>query len=114
MASSKPPPSSNSSGSSGQRDPAALLLCGARLTDGRTVDVRLGGGRIEAVGTAGSLTPGPARKSAARVDLGGYLLLPAPAEPHAHSDTALSAEPPGPVSYAPDDVQRRATEATGD
>lgn len=31
----------------------ALLLRGARLTDGRVVDVRLSGGRIEAVGTAG-------------------------------------------------------------
>ncbi|MFI5976697.1 amidohydrolase family protein [Streptomyces sp. NPDC051452] len=101
----------NPSGSSGPSDPAALLLCGARLTDGRTVDVRLSGGRIEAVGTAGSLAPGPARAAAARVDLSGYLLLPAPAEPHAHADTALSAERPGPVSYAPEEVQRRATEA---
>ncbi|MGW1909783.1 amidohydrolase family protein [Streptomyces sp. NPDC002076] len=106
----QPHPPSNSSGSSGQSDPA-LLLCGARLTDGRTVDVRLGGGRIEAVGTAGSLAPGPARTGATRVDLNGYLLLPAPAEPHAHGDTALSAEHPGPASYAPEDVQRRATEA---
>ncbi|MFJ8588029.1 amidohydrolase family protein [Streptomyces sp. NPDC093595] len=87
-------------------DTTTLLLCGARLTDGRTVDVRLGGGRIEAVGTAGSL-PAPG----ARVDLSGYLLLPAPAEPHAHADTALSADCPGPVSYATEDVQRRATEA---
>lgn len=84
-----------------------LLLTGARLTDGRTVDVRLGGGRIQAVGTAGSL-PAPALS---RVDLGGYLLLPAPAEPHAHGDTALTADGEGPVSYAPDEVQRRATEA---
>ncbi|MET8331495.1 amidohydrolase family protein [Streptomyces sp. NPDC005181] len=88
-----------------------LVLCGARLTDGRIVDVRLGGGRIEAVGTAGSLTaPG------ARVDLRGYLLLPAPAEPHAHSDTALTADSagpgsPGPASHHPEDIQRRATEA---
>ncbi|QGZ50401.1 amidohydrolase family protein [Streptomyces sp. QHH-9511] len=86
-------------------DSGSLLLCNARLTDGRTVDVRLGGGRIEAVGTAGSLTAG------ARVDLAGYLLLPAAAEPHAHADTALSADSPGPVSYASDEVQRRATEA---
>ncbi|WP_055529004.1 amidohydrolase family protein [Streptomyces graminilatus] len=102
----QPPHSSSpaSSGSSG--DPAALLLCGARLTDGRTVDVRLGGGRIEAVGTVGSLSA-----YATRVDLGGYLLLPAPAEPHAHGDTALSADADGPVSYDPPDVQRRATEA---
>ncbi|MEE1751764.1 amidohydrolase family protein [Streptomyces sp. SP18CS02] len=87
-------------------DTASLLLCGARLIDGRTVDVRLSGGRIEAVGTAGSLPT-----QGARVDLAGYLLLPAPAEPHAHADTALSADSPGPVSYATEDVQRRATEA---
>ncbi|MEV4946191.1 amidohydrolase family protein [Streptomyces sp. NPDC053755] len=87
-------------------DSTTLLLSNARLTDGRTVDVRLGGGRIEAVGTSGSLTA-----SGARVDLAGYLLLPAPAEPHAHADTALSADTPGPVSYAPEEVQRRATEA---
>lgn len=86
---------------------ATLLLSGARLADGRTVDVRLGGGRIEAVGTAGSLAA-----HLSRVDLGGFLLLPAPAEPHAHGDTALTAfGPEGPVSYAAEDVQRRATEA---
>ncbi|MFB7836726.1 amidohydrolase family protein [Streptomyces sp. NPDC058128] len=87
-------------------DSTSLLLSHARLTDGRTVDVRLVGGRIEAVGTAGSLTA-----AGARVDLAGYLLLPAAAEPHAHADTALSADSPGPVSYAPEEVQRRATEA---
>ncbi|MFE0649187.1 amidohydrolase family protein [Streptomyces sp. NPDC059534] len=87
-------------------DSTSLLLSHARLTDGRTVDVRLAGGRIEAVGTAGSLAA-----VGARVDLGGYLLLPAAAEPHAHADTALSADTPGPVSYAPEEVQRRATEA---
>ncbi|GAA3900212.1 hydrolase [Streptomyces gulbargensis] len=84
----------------------SLLLANARLADGRTVDVRLVRGRIEAVGTAGSL-PAPG----ARVDLSGYLLLPAPAEPHAHADTALTADSPGPVSYAPEEVRRRATEA---
>ncbi|MEV5441773.1 hydrolase [Streptomyces sp. NPDC052644] len=87
-------------------DTTALLLCGARLADGRTVDVRLSGGRVEAVGTPGSLGA-----HGARVDLAGYLLLPAPAEPHAHADTALAADAPGPVSYAAEDVQRRATEA---
>ncbi|WP_318201916.1 amidohydrolase family protein [Streptomyces sp. SCL15-4] len=107
----QPQPPPDPPGSSGSSGPAALLLCGARLTDGRAVDVRLGGGRIEAVGTAGSLTPGPARAGVTRVDLSGYLLLPAPTEPHVHGDTALSAEHPGPVSYAPEDVQRRATEA---
>ncbi|MDX3531098.1 hydrolase, partial [Streptomyces sp. ID05-39B] len=75
----QPPPSSGAPGGSpdGRPDPATLLLCGARLTDGRTVDVRLGRGRIEAVGTAGSLTAGPDHTPGTRVDLAGYLLLPA-------------------------------------
>ncbi|MGW3914280.1 amidohydrolase family protein [Streptomyces sp. NPDC005070] len=94
-----------------QTDPAALLLCGARLTDGRTVDVRLGGGRIEAVGTAGSLAAGASGARAARVDLDGYLLLPAPAEAHAHSDTALTADGDGPLAYDDLAIRRRATEA---
>ena len=94
-------------------DDSLLLLSGARLTDGRTVDVQLRAGRIEAVGTAGSLTRTAAADghTGSRIDLGGYLLLPAPAEPHAHSDTALTAEAGGPASQAPADVQRRATEA---
>lgn len=94
--------------------PRPLMLCGARLADGRTVDVRLGSGRIEAVGTAGSLAQGPQPAGAARVDLAGYLLLPAPAEAHAHYDTALTAVSPtsaGPPRSAPEDVQRRTTEA---
>ncbi|MFE2513941.1 amidohydrolase family protein [Streptomyces mirabilis] len=97
--------------SSGQTDTATLLLRGARLTDGRTVDVRLGGGRIEAVGTAGSLATPASASRAAKVDLDGYLLLPAPAEPHAHGDTALTADGDGPLSYDTQEVQRRATEA---
>ncbi|MCH6162036.1 amidohydrolase family protein [Streptomyces marispadix] len=94
--------------------PRALMLCGARLADGRTVDVRLGGGRIEAVGTAGSLARGPQPSGASRVDLAGYLLLPAPAEVHTHYDTALTAVSPvsaGPPRSGPEDVQRRTTEA---
>ncbi|MFD9466443.1 amidohydrolase family protein [Streptomyces sp. NPDC060027] len=97
--------------SAGQTDTAALLLCGARLTDGRAVDVRLGGGRIEAVGTAGSLAAGASGALAAKVDLDGYLLLPAPAEAHAHSDTALAADDDGPLAYDDQEIQRRATEA---
>ncbi|CAL9496945.1 N-isopropylammelide isopropyl amidohydrolase [Streptomyces sp. enrichment culture] len=108
----------------GAPPPASLVLCGARLADGRTVDVRIGGGRIEAVGTAGSLSS-PAPPWATRIDLDGYLLLPAPAEPHAHYDTALTADgdahgapgasgasPYGPWDpYDPGRVQRRAAEA---
>ncbi|THA73811.1 hydrolase [Streptomyces sp. A0642] len=104
-------PDDHAADAPGGPESSTLTLCGARLADGRLVDVRLGGSRIEAVGTAGSLVaPG------ARVDLRGHLLLPAPAEPHAHSDTALTAdgagpEAPGPASQHPDDIQRRATEA---
>ncbi|WP_371791033.1 hydrolase [Streptomyces sp. NBC_01471] len=96
-------------------DSTALLLRGARLADGRTVDVSISGGHIEAVGTAGSLTAPGSRTSASRIELDGYLLLPAPAEPHAHSDTALTADAgpgPGPAtSGSAPDIQRRATEA---
>ncbi|MFJ9827264.1 amidohydrolase family protein [Streptomyces sp. NPDC101160] len=104
--SKQPQPSPDDRAAATPAEAASLLLCNARLTDGRTVDVRLGGGRIEAVGTAGSLSA-----VGARVDLAGYLLLPAPAEPHAHADTALTADSPGPVAYTTDEVQRRATEA---
>ena len=104
------PPESHQQQPSGNGGGAAtgstvLVLGGARLADGRTVDVRLSAGRIEAVGTTGSLVPGP------RLDLGGYLLLPAPVEPHAHCDTALTADLAGPVPYTAEDVQRRTTEA---
>ncbi|GAA4784203.1 hydrolase [Streptomyces ziwulingensis] len=106
-------PQSPWSSPSGPADRGSLLLAGARLSDGRTVDVLLRGGRIEAVGTAGSLAAAgpPGTGAGARVELDGHLLLPAPAEPHAHSDTALTADAAGPVSYALRDVQFRATEA---
>jgi cytosine deaminase len=79
-----------------------LLLANAWLPDGRLVDVRVSGDRIQAVGTAGSLGPlprtalpagAPPVTSGARIDLTGYLLLPAPAEPHAHHDSAFTADP---------------------
>jgi cytosine deaminase len=89
---------------------AGLLLHGATLADGRTVDVLLRGPRIAAVGTTGSLAaPAAGGTEGTRVDLRGYLLLPAPAEPHAHLDLALTAG--GPPSDDAHDVQRRAVEA---
>lgn len=95
--------------------PPALLLTGARLLDGRVVDVRVVGDRIQAVGTAGSLghpaTPDTAAPACPRVDLRGYLLLPAPAEPHAHLDAAFSAALPGPPPDDPQALLRRVTEA---
>ncbi|SFB81860.1 hydrolase [Streptomyces aidingensis] len=91
---------------------SVLVLRGPRLPDGRTVDIRLAAGRIAAVGTPGSLTPADGTAQAAvAVDLSGYLLLPAPAEPHAHHDTALTAPAAGPPADDPAAVQRRITEA---
>jgi cytosine/creatinine deaminase len=58
-----------------------------RLVSGQLVDVRLRGSRVDAVGAPGTLPV-----AAERLDLDGYLLLPAPAEPHAHINTALTAD----------------------
>ncbi|WP_033214087.1 hydrolase [Kitasatospora phosalacinea] len=94
-----------------------LLLTGARLLDGRVVDVRISGDRIQAVGTVGSLGPLPAMPgqptvtTGARIDLSGYLLLPAPAEPHGHHDSAFSAALPEPAGDGPAELVRRATES---
>ncbi|MFF7990074.1 hydrolase [Kitasatospora xanthocidica] len=94
-----------------------LLLTGARLADGRVVDVRISGDRIQAVGTVGSLGPLPALPGAptvttgARIDLKGYLLLPAPAEAHAHYDDAFSAALPAPPPDTQGDLTQRVTEA---
>lgn len=68
---------------------ASLLLAGATLEGGRRVDVALVDGTIAEVGEPGSVSH-PA--GAKELDLRGYLLLPAPAEPHAHFDTALTAD----------------------
>ncbi|MGD9754372.1 MAG: amidohydrolase family protein [Acidimicrobiia bacterium] len=85
-----------------------MLLRSARLADGRLVDVRLSpaDGTIDAVEpsaatpartpphTEPTATAEPATEPGpdAELDLDGYLLLPAPAEPHAHLDKALTAD----------------------
>lgn len=66
-----------------------LLLQHAGLAGGQTSDVRLRGGQIETLAAAGELAPQAAEQV---LDLSGYLLLPAPAEPHAHLDKAFTAE----------------------
>jgi cytosine/creatinine deaminase len=100
----------------------SVLLGGVTLAAGQVVDVRLHGGSIAEVGPPGTLPPADEH-----LDLTGYLLLPAPAEPHAHFDTALTADHvdnptgdlPGAIqawldyqgSVTRDDFVRRATEA---
>ncbi|MEZ5259359.1 MAG: hypothetical protein R2705_21500 [Ilumatobacteraceae bacterium] len=64
-----------------------MLLRNALLTDGTTKDVRVGLDTIESI--APRLEPIDAEET---VDLSGRLLLPAPAEPHAHLDKAFLAE----------------------
>lgn len=66
-----------------------MLLSAATLADGAAVDVRTSGERIAEVAPAGSLRRGPDEDVQ---DLSGYVLLPAPAEPHAHLDKAFTAD----------------------
>jgi cytosine deaminase len=70
----------------GPQDGYDLVLGGVRLVGGQVVDAGLRGAQIGAIGAPGTLTA-----AGERLDLSGYLLLPAPAEPHAHFDTALTA-----------------------
>jgi cytosine deaminase len=99
-----------------------LLLCGVILATGERADVALEGETIAAV-----TVPGGGPPAGRRLDLDGFLLLPAPAEPHAHLDKALTAgrvsNPTGDLAGAilawrafrptveRDDILRRATDA---
>jgi cytosine deaminase len=65
-----------------------MLLRAARLADEAAADVRTAGDRIVEVAPAGTLRRGPDEDVQ---DLSGYVLLPAPAEPHAHLDKAFTA-----------------------
>ena len=64
-----------------------MLLRQATLPDGTTGDVRICSGLIDAVAATIEAQPGEPVH-----DLTGYVLLPAPAEPHAHLDKAFLAE----------------------
>lgn len=69
------------------------LLQGGSLPDGAVVDVRIEDGVVAAVGARGTVEAGPGDT----LDVTGSVLLPAPAEPHAHLDKALTwdaIEPP--------------------
>ena len=85
--------------------PAGTRLSGARLIDGSVVDVDIRDGRVTSVTPSGPSSTSSAYNTAdivsdggsdgpagEVVDLGGYILLPAPAEPHAHLDKALTAD----------------------
>ncbi len=68
---------------------AISVLRSASLADGRVVDVVLDGATVADVLPAGSA---PAADADAELDLAGFVLLTAPAEPHAHLDKARSWE----------------------
>src|SRR5438128_10187502 len=70
--------------------PTDLVLHGATTTSGARVDVVLRDGLVAAVTEAGADAPASAGPTAGVLDLDGYLLLPALAEPHAHLDKALT------------------------
>ena len=85
--------------------PAAVTttwLRSAALADGRVVDVGLDAGlgiitavtdaRRDLPRTAQPAPPADPSQRPNEVDLEGYLVLPAPAEPHAHLDKALTSE----------------------
>ncbi|MDQ1288405.1 MAG: cytosine/creatinine deaminase [Actinomycetota bacterium] len=59
---------------------------GVRLSGPVTADVRVDGDRLAWIDPPGTLAPAPGD---IEFDLSGYLLIPAPAEPHAHLDLAL-------------------------
>jgi cytosine/creatinine deaminase len=88
-----------------------LLLSGATLSTGQVVDLRLEGARIAEVGPPGAVGP-----AAEQLDLTGFVLLPAPAEPHAHLDTALTADqvpnPAGDLNGAIEAMKKHQAAAT--
>jgi cytosine deaminase len=67
---------------------ASLLLRNTTLPDGRRSDIRLADGLVQEIADPGRQI-GSASEA---LDLTGYLVLPAPAEPHAHYDTAFTAD----------------------
>jgi cytosine deaminase len=70
------------------------MLRGARLADGSLVDIHLADGIVTAVSPASNV---PSTQRDDEVDLRGFLVMTAPAEPHAHLDKARSwdaANPP--------------------
>lgn len=69
-----------------------MLLTDATLPDGRTASLRLTDGRIEEVVAPSGSHHLVARPGEEVLDARGHVVLPAPAEPHAHLDKALTAD----------------------
>lgn len=76
-----------------------VALNNARLADGRLVDVEIADGKIASINPAGAAEGRTATHDLATThdhttthDLGGDLLVCAPAEPHAHIDKAFTAD----------------------
>ena len=90
-----------------------MLIRNARLADGRHVDIVTRDGTITAVGPADATVPtGDADADPDVHDLGGWLLLPPMAEPHAHLDKALTAETvPNPTGDLPGAIEAWVTAA---
>jgi cytosine/creatinine deaminase len=73
----------------------AVILRNLTLPDGSSADIRLSGGLIDGIG---SFREGE--------DFSGYLVLPAPVEPHAHLDKAFTADlVPNPAGDLPGAVR---------
>jgi cytosine/creatinine deaminase len=96
-----------------------MLLRNARLADGEVRDLLLADGRVQRVTPPGGLPGAPEQTPEQdEVDLAGFLLLPAAAEPHAHLDKALTWDlvgaPPGDLPSAIDAWRDHAERVTGD
>lgn len=63
-----------------------LVLCGVAVEGSGALDVTIANGVVTAVRSSGDIT---AEAGAEVLDLAGYVLLVAPADPHAHLDKAL-------------------------
>jgi cytosine deaminase len=73
--------------------PPEVILRHGRLPSGDLVDIHISAGRITQVVAYSKASAAPEPSDGTKVhDLHGWLILPAPAEPHAHLDKALTAE----------------------
>lgn len=100
-----------------------MILRKATAPDGTVIDLRLEGGVVDRIAAPDSLDAAPGEEE---LDLSGYLLLGAMAEPHAHLDKAFTSgelgtppDLPGAISVwhahraglGADDIERRARRA---